>query len=85
MAPTDRAAEDKKTEPHNSWVRFDGMTWPNPLDPNEVESVLRYGTPTREQILTAASFMAAYRALVYETQEKRNQKCRKIRQIAEGR
>ena len=41
----------------------DGTTWPNPLDPGDVEWTLRYGAPTRAQMLHAASVLAAYRRL----------------------
>lgn len=60
-------------------VRFDGMTWPDPRDPAEVEWTLRYGRPTRGDLLTAASFIAAYKQLVYDNQTVRNGKVRALR------
>lgn len=38
----------------------DGTTWPDPGDPGDVQWQLRYGGPTREQMVFAASVMAAY-------------------------
>lgn len=62
----------------SSYLNFDGMTWPNPADPNDVEWALRYGEPTREQRMVAASFIAAYRQLVADSQRRRNEKARGI-------
>lgn len=44
------------------YTTFDGMTWPR-VGTN-LEWTLRYGTPTREDLLLAASVAAAYEALV---------------------
>jgi hypothetical protein len=67
-APVDRDREELAAAlvgRPGSYVRLpNGTTWPNPVDPAEVEWRLRYGTPTRSDILVAASTMAAYRALV---------------------
>ncbi len=41
----------------------DGTTWPDPGDPAGVDWQLRYGTPTREHLLFAASVLAAYARL----------------------
>lgn len=38
----------------------DGTTWPDPGDPGDVQWQLRYGEPTREQLVFAASVLAAY-------------------------
>lgn len=78
-----RALSDSQ---ESSFVHFDGMTWPNPMDPTEIEWRLRYGHPTREDILMAATFMAAYKELVFNTQERRNAKVRGIRKaMTDGR
>ena len=63
-----------------SFRRFDGMVWPNPNDPNEVQWRLRYGKPTREDILFAASVMSAYSQLVADPQRRRNEKVRGLRE-----
>lgn len=72
------AEEDRKS----SRLRFDGMTWPNPADPDEVQWRLRYGPqpPSREDLLTAASFMHAYAHLIDLPQRERNERVRQIRQ-----
>jgi hypothetical protein len=54
------------------WLFFDGMAWPNPRDPLEIEWKLRYGQPSREDLLAAASFVAAYKSLVGHSQQRRN-------------
>jgi hypothetical protein len=56
------------------------MAWPNPADPGEVEWRLRYGTPTREDLLWAASTIAAYRHLVDMPQRMRNRRVGQIRE-----
>ena len=63
-----------------SFLCFDGMVWPNPNDPNEVQWRLRYGKPTREDILFAASVMSAYSQLVADPQRRRNEKVRGLRE-----
>lgn len=63
-----------------TYVAFDGMTWPNPADPLEVEWSLRYGAPSREQMLVAASVVAAYRQLVEDPQRIRSGKVATLRQ-----
>lgn len=49
----------------SAYVSFDGRTWPGIGERlAEVECALRYETPTREQLLFAASVLAAYGCLV---------------------
>ena len=63
----------------------DGGTWPVPDDGlAELEWRLRYGTPTRSDLLTAASVMAAYRQLIEATEAQRNRVVRALRE-AQGR
>jgi len=62
-----------------AYLHFDNMTWPHPHDPLEVEWSLRYGTPSREQMRTAASIIAAYRELVDEPVRRRNEKIAGLR------
>ena len=75
--------QNEKGSP-SSWLRFDGMTWPNPADPNEVQWRLRYGPqpPSREDVLAAASFMHAYAHLINLPQRERNERVLQIREHA---
>jgi hypothetical protein len=52
-----------------TYVRFDDTVWPNPLDPNDIEWKLRYGEPTKAELLQAASFLGAYKQLFTITQK----------------
>ena len=61
------------------YLHFDGMCWPNPDDPREVAWRLTHGTPTREDLLTAVSFIGAYQQLVADPQRVRNGKVTRIR------
>lgn len=62
-----------------SYVHFDDMTWPHPHDPTDVEWRLRYGEPTRSDLLVAASYIGAYRQLVDDAQRVRDRKIQGIR------
>jgi len=62
-----------------TYIAFDGMSWPNPTDPLDVEWSMRYGNPSREQMLVAASFVAAYRHLVEDSAVRRNEKITALR------
>jgi len=64
------------------YLRFDGMSWPNPDDPAGVEWQLRYGSPV-EVRMVAASYVAAYKQLVEDTVRRRNEKVAGIRAAAE--
>jgi propanediol dehydratase small subunit len=65
------------------WARFDEMTWPLPGDRmREVEHALRYGTPTREELLAAASVMQAYAQMVHDPRTKREHVIRTLREVA---
>ena len=52
--------------------------YPNPLSPQsaDLEWTLRYGTPTQQDLLRAASEMAAYRALVARGRGRLSRACR---------
>jgi hypothetical protein len=63
-----------------AYLRFDGMTWPNP-NADWVEWELRYGD-TEAVRLTAASFVHAYIYLVSLPQKLRNQRIQQIRHAA---
>lgn len=65
-----------------SSLRFDGMTWPNPDDPAEVQWRLRCGDPCKHDLLAAAQFMHAYAHLVGMPGRERDQRVRQIRDAA---
>ena len=67
------------SKPQSFLVLPDDTTWPNPHDPNEVQWRLRYGTPTRSDLLVAAEVMAAYRALVHATSHRRAEVVRHLK------
>lgn len=49
---------------HNDrWMYTDETVWPRPGYANDLEHALRYGQPTRSDLLAAASILAAYTAL----------------------
>lgn len=62
----------------------DGTVWPNPTDPNEVQWRLRYGTPTKSDLLVAASMMSAYRELAGQTHKRRSTVVRLLRAALGG-
>lgn len=54
------------------YLLFDDMCWPTAgAACGDLEWTLRYGEPTRQQLLCAASVLAAYRQMVYDSREKR--------------
>jgi len=57
-------------------TNFDGMAWPIPNA--NVSHRMRYGQPTREDQLQAASEMDAYAALLVKTQKQRNHICKMV-------
>lgn len=60
---------------------YNGTVWPVPdssKDPG-LEWTLRYGTPTKEDLLMAASVVAAYCALIRQPQKLRNITCQNIK------
>lgn len=62
----------------------DLMRWPNPADPGEVEWKLRHlgmfgQQPSSSDLVMAASFMSAYRALIALPQKARNQRIEQIK------
>lgn len=60
----------------------DGTVWPRPDligDDRPLAWVLTYTTPTRQELLRAASVVAAYGALIGETTKRRQQVVRDIR------
>lgn len=61
------------------------MTWPDPRDPDGLEWTLVYGYPNlwdegRRQLREAASYIAAYRALIDLPQKVRNARIEQIKQ-----
>jgi hypothetical protein len=55
------------------FINWNSMSWPLHIenDDDSVEWRLRYGQPTKQDLLVAASIMSAYRTLVTCTQKKR--------------
>ncbi len=70
------------TPQEDSYLRFDDMTWPNPTDPSGVEWQLRYGTPSRMDLLVAASFISAYANLIELPVRERNKRVAQMRKLA---
>lgn len=64
------------------YVQFDGMTWPHPNDPAEVEWRLRYGTLSRDINMTAASYVEAYRHLIRMDRRTREKRIAELRKAA---
>lgn len=64
-----------------TWLRFGGMTWPLPGEAlGQVQWNLRYGKPTRSDLLQAASVMAAYDQMIMrDTAKKRAYVVRELR------
>lgn len=63
----------------NPYLRIEGTTWPDPADPNMTQWRLRYGSPTREDLMFAASVMHAYGYLFTMTQQDRNRRMETIK------
>lgn len=83
MKPEEITKKFTISKRHVSW---DNMTWPRYLEHEDdsVEGRLRYGTPSREDLLYAASVMAAYAALVGSTDKKRREVVRMLRAVENG-
>lgn len=58
-----------KLQRYGNYVRFEDMTWPLPMGP--VEWKLRYGSPTKEDLLAAAGILAAYHQMIFDPESKR--------------
>lgn len=70
-----------KTTRDWAYAFFGDMTWPVPgarLD--EAEHRLRHGEATREDVLLAASVMAAYRQMMTDPETKRRTVVRQVRE-----
>lgn len=86
-APADTTKGTARLSKSGRYVHMeDGTTWPtgwNPTvegDADSLEWVLRYGKPTREELLEAASVVASYVVLVHDrSQKRRNEIVSKIR------
>lgn len=55
-----------KVQKYGRYVRINDTTWPYHIEKDEdsVQWRLRYGNPTREDLLFAASVMSAYQAII---------------------
>lgn len=75
--------EHAQTKALRAWVRLDNATiWPHPADPMEVEWRLRYGSPSRRDLLLAASYIHAYGRLVGLSARDRNRVATALRNAA---
>lgn len=62
----------------SSYIRFDGMTWPDPSDPEEISYQLTWGDAESVRLI-AASYVRAYAALVEMPQRRRATIIRELR------
>lgn len=67
------------SEQVNPYLMFEGMTWPNPSDPNETGWRLIYGDPSRADLMFAASVMSSYAHLIDMPQRERNRRVEQIK------
>lgn len=65
-------------------LQFDGMNWPDPRDPDDVQWRLRYGELTKADRMWCASVLGAYRQLVDDPQRIRNAKIAGLRKAMKG-
>jgi len=67
----------------NRYVHWDNMTWPS-LNDEDLEWKLRHtpGAINGSDLLVAASYIGAFRALVQRTQKQRNEICKKIKELS---
>lgn len=64
-----------------NWARFDTMAWPRPdVAMAEIEWRLRHGTPSKADIMAAASVISAYRQMVFDPEKKRRVVIRHLRE-----
>lgn len=62
-------------------ITIEDMSWPMP--DNDLEWKLRYGQPTRAELLQAASILSAYSQMtLFDTKKKRDKICKKIQDEA---
>jgi hypothetical protein len=60
---------------------FDEMSWPNPQATGDLEWDLRYGQPTKNDLLMAASVVSAYRALFEKPTSRSSEIIRTIKRM----
>ena len=62
------------------FCHFNGMCWPCPGEHmNELEYKLRYGTPTKSDLLSAAGVLSAYGQMVRDPVSKRQKVIAELR------
>lgn len=65
----------------DKWVVFKDFTFP--LPDSDLECTLRYGNPTRKDLLRAAGILDAYSSLILnKTQKDRNMICKILKGVA---
>jgi hypothetical protein len=67
-----------------TFLHFDGMTWPNPAALDEIGRRIVHGTPSRGDLLVAQSVFGAYCQLVVDPQRRRNEKIKGLRAAMEA-
>ena len=73
-------SEVKVIGQHQSFASFDGMTWELPGEyMSDVEYALRWGTPTKQQLLYAAGVISAYRQMIIDPETKRRKVIQALR------
>lgn len=60
----------RESERQGNNVIFKDMTWPLPS--SDLQQSLRYGSPTKKELLLAADILSAYRQAIIDSQKKRN-------------
>lgn len=64
------------------FAHFDDMTWPSTGEYwKDLEWRLRYSNPTRQDMISAASVLSAYRQMIYDPIRKRQRVISEIRKV----
>lgn len=58
---------------------FNEMTWPDPHTVGEIEWILRYGEPTKSNLMVAASIVGGYKDLIFKPQKARDKIIKELR------
>ena len=86
LKPKSRSKSDtsKPKKVGRYYATFDDMCWPIPCNNlSGLEWRLRYSTPTKSDLLVAASVVSAYQGLIEKPGKFRDQVISKIRKLSE--
>jgi hypothetical protein len=62
------------------WVKIENSgIWPVDSEEITVQWSLRYGNPSKSELLRAAEILSAYKSLIFSTQKRRNRVCKELR------